>query len=103
MSRRVKEFDGVYYEPGKIYKVLKDCQAIGWVSTSGYARKRTKVSLQPGDEIVCLGFGSGLGSDPGYGVEWEIPGNKDLKHVTLYPKAGGIWDYRPEPGLVRPI
>jgi hypothetical protein len=60
--------------------------------------------LRPGDLLTCTGYGPGFGGDPGYGVEFTSAAAEaaGASHCEVRPSAGGVFDYRPAPGLLEP-
>lgn len=94
---------GVVYAPGAKFKVVSEGVYVSgmkpdhrWSNTWGGYRE----DLPVGTVIECNGFGPGWGSDPGYGIEWKIEG---VDHVEVRPAIGGVWAYRPAPGLLEPV
>lgn len=104
-ERRSVTYDGIEYAPGAKFRVLKHCSMNGF-KPSGHpgALDGWRQALEPGDIITCLGYGPGWGSDPGYGVEFTSDAAEAVGafHLDINPQAGGIWDYRPQPGLLEP-
>lgn len=107
-NRRGVSFDGVHYAPGRRFRVIAEgAQLEGMVPEPDYrgsAWRGWQQSLEPGDVVTCTGFGAGWGGDPGYGVEFtsdqaeaERAGNCEIR-----PMAGGIFNYRPAPGVLEP-
>lgn len=100
-GRSARTFDDVEYAPEGKFKVvghgawLTGLEPIGQMAWKGWRR-----DLVVGEVIVCTGFGAGWGSDPGYGIEFLDPGG--AMHVEVHPQAGGMWAYRPAPGILEP-
>lgn len=98
-GRRAVTYDGVTYVPGARYQVIvPGLSLVGWVPVR-HGHQGWRHDLEVGDVIECTGWGPGMGSDPGYGVEFTIPG---AAHVAIRPGMGSIWDYRPPADSLQP-
>lgn len=100
--RRAVTVDGMVYEPGQSYRVIREGAYLsGWQqSTQGNYQTGWRRDLAVGDVIVCAGFGAGWGSDPGFGVEFRDP---EVGLVEFQPLIGGPFNYRPEPGYLEVV
>jgi len=104
MIRNAHTIEGVTYAPGARFRVVKEgARLSGWVPIRGGSRG-WRQDLHVGDVIECTGFGRGMGSDPGYGVEFVSEESKAAGafHVDFFPAAGGIWSYHPAEGFIEP-
>lgn len=95
--RDARTFDGIEYAPGRKFRVIAEGATMsGWAPTRhAGAFDMTRRDLAVGEIVECRGFGPGWGSDPGYGIEF-VGGE-------IRPAVGGIWSYRPQPGLLEPV
>lgn len=107
-NRRGASFDGVRYAPGRRFRVImRGAQLVGMAPEPGYpggAWRGWEQKLKPGDIVTCTGFGAGWGGDPGYGVEFTSD-KAEAAHAgncEIRPMAGGIFSYRPAPGVLEP-
>lgn len=102
--RVAQTFDGTRYAPGARFRVLAPCRLSGFTPARGGADGWSQ-TLAPGDVITCTGFGAGWGSDPGFGVEFTSDAALAARayHCDLSPSVGGVWGYRPRPGLLEPL
>lgn len=103
--RQTRELDGTTYAPGARFRVIKaGARLHGWTPVRGGANGWSQ-ELAVGDVITCTGFGPGMGSDPGHGVEFtsDAVTADGAFHVDFFPQVGGIWAYRPAPGYLEAI
>jgi hypothetical protein len=101
--RKDRTYDGLTYDAGKRFRVTKSgARLTGFILRRDGANQGWTQELSPGDEIECLGFGPGFGSDPGYGINWTSERAKaERAHsLTVSPSEGGIWSYRPVAGYL---
>lgn len=105
-SRTSRTLDGVTYAPGAKFRVITTgARLTGMRPDRPGAWRGWEQRLVPGDIVTCTGFGAGWGSDPGYGVEFTS-GQSDAEHAgscDIWPKAGGLFNYRPTPGILEPV
>lgn len=101
-NRGAVTVDGVLYEPGAKFRVVREGARITGLTESRYpgVMKDSRRYLSVGDVIECAGYGAGWGSDPGFGVEFRDP---DMGLVEFHPWIGGPFNYRPEPGYLEPV
>jgi hypothetical protein len=100
-SRGVRQYDGLTYAPGAKFRVIKEgARLTGWQPAGPSSHRGWRQDLHIGDVIECTGVGPGWGSDPGFGVEFKVPG---VNSVDFQPSVGGIWNYRPAPGYLEPV
>lgn len=101
-----RTLDGVQYERGRKFRVVAEGVTMRGLVTAGRsAWSGWSAPLAVGDVVECLGFGPGWGSDPGYGVHWTSDTAREAgaSHVEIHPGVGGIFDYRPKPGILEPM
>ena len=103
-ARRAVTYDGVAFAPGRRFRVISEGVTLdGMVAEQGgYSGWRQQ--LRPGDLLTCAGYGPGFGADPGYGVEFTSPASEAARACCcqVRPMAGGVFSYRPAPGLLEP-
>jgi hypothetical protein len=102
-NRAVTVLDGVEYAPGVRFEVVRDgARLMGMVpdNNHSFTYKSWRKYLAVGDVIECAGYGSGFGSDPGFGVEFRDP---EGGLCEFHPWIGSAFNYRPEPGYLRPV
>lgn len=88
------------YPAGKKFRVTKEGARLhGWKPSGSYSMRSTSIDLAVGDVIESLGYGPGMGSDPGYGVHWK--GN--AAHLMFSPMQGGAFAYHPADGYLEPV
>ena len=106
-SRTARTFDGIDYASGSQFQVTKPGLSLNGCRPSGYpgASDGWSQKLQPGDIITCTGYGTGMGGDPGYGVEFESEASEAVNafHCHIYPMYGDVFSYRPPPGALTPV
>jgi len=102
--RNARTLDGVEYAPERKFRVVAEGVTMSGMTVEGPNQwGGFRADLPRGTEIVCRGFGPGWGSDPGYGVEWKPPEGRSAVHCEVRPDHGGMWAYRPAPGLLEPV
>ena len=106
-ARTATVLSGVDYSPGRRFVVVApDARLSGWVHGPDGVRHWTQ-QLQPGEVIICtgFGFGDGTGFTPGFGVEWESAASAAVgaEHVQLSPDQGGPWAHHPCAGMLRSV
>jgi hypothetical protein len=106
-NRSTRTFSGVEYAPDRQFRVVaKGLSLIGLVpSQHAGAYDGWSQPLEPGDMLICTGYGPGFGSDPGCGVEFRSAESDaaNALHCSIRPTAGGMFDYRPDAGALEPI
>jgi hypothetical protein len=101
--RETRTIGGVTYAPGARFRVVAEgVKLSGWVCSGPYSWSGWGQDLKPGDVITCTGFGADTGSDPGYGVQFTSEASiaAGAGGCDVRPMAGGMFDYRPAPGLL---
>lgn len=103
-ERSARKIGDVMYAPGTKFKVVVEgLRLSGYVPTQWHgASDGWSQQLQPGDILTCTGFGPGLGSDPGFGIEFTSEESERVRayHCSVRPESGGPWGYHPRPGTV---
>lgn len=105
MERTVVSYDGVMFAPGGRFRVVRTgARLVGWQSMHGGFRGWVQ-ELEVGDEIVCTGYGPGMGSDPGYGVEFtsEKSMADRASKCEFWPTVGGTWAYHPDVSFIETV
>ena len=87
------------FAAGKKFRVIREGARLhGWTHHPGY-HTGTAIDLKVGDVIESLGYGPGIGSDPGYGIHWK----GDAAYLQFSPSTGGAWAYHPAEGWVEEV
>jgi hypothetical protein len=88
------------YMPGKKFRVIKEgARLTGWERKHGYFKGWAR-DLEVGEVVESLGYGPGIGSDPGYGIHFKVP---DMSFVEFSPSQGGVFNYHPLDGYLEPV
>lgn len=104
-SRRAVTYDGITYAPGARFTVAVDgARLSGWQCDGPSAWRGWSQPLSRGDVLTCTGYGSGLGADPGYGVEFTSAASEAAGafHCEVLPGVFSPVAYRPVPGVLAP-
>lgn len=104
-DRTTRILDGTTYAPGGKFRVTKNGAKLSGWAPDDRALTGFRQDLEPGDIITCTGFGRGLGSDPGYGIEFTSDRAREAgaQHCEFSPGILSPYSYRPQPGWLEPV
>lgn len=102
-ERRTVTWDGVTYAPGARFRVISEGVTLDGMVPEPGGYRGWRQQLRPGDVVTCTGYGPGWGGDPGYGVEFTTAESEAARacHCEIRPMAGGLFNFRPAPGLLQ--